>query len=69
MREKVLSLRALNNPALVMHGVLVQETALHWIINEVYDDTLQVKYKTNDRLLYMSKNGWAAYAYMDREAT
>jgi hypothetical protein len=69
MREKVISLRALTNPSLTMHGVLVAENALHWVIEEVYDDSLKPKYPRGQRLLNMSKSGWAAYAYVDREVT
>jgi hypothetical protein len=66
MREQIISLIA-KDSTITMHGVLVDDNGLQWIIDEVYEDTLKVKYPRRERLLRMSKNGWREYALLDRE--
>lgn len=72
-REKIISLIATKETfdvpgaVLTFHGLLVSENALNWVIDEVYDDTLKVKYPRRERLLHMSKRGWRLYATVDRE--
>lgn len=67
-RETIISLRAKDNPYLTMHGLLVAENSLQWIIDEVYEETYKVKYPPRQRLLHMSKSGWIQYASLEREA-
>jgi hypothetical protein len=65
-REQIISLIA-KDSNITMHGVLVDDNGVQWIIDEVFDDTLKPKYPRRERLLRMSKNGWRQYALLDRE--
>ena len=68
MREKIISLRSKSEPIITMHGVLVRDNGVQWIIDEVFDDTLKPRYPKRERLLHMSKSAWIEYATLEREA-
>ena len=65
--ERIVSLKAKDSPDITLHGVLVGDNGLQWIIDETYEDSYKIKYPPGQRLLHMSKNAWVMYAYVDRE--
>ena len=64
-KRVVLSFAAMTIEGVTLHGELIDETPLYWIIDEVHEENFQIKYPGRCRLLNMPKLAWNTYARME----
>jgi hypothetical protein len=64
-KRVVMSFAAQTIEGLTLHGELINETPLYWVIDEVHEEGFRIKYPGRCRLLNMPKSAWNVYAKME----